>query len=256
MNLRGLFFILLFPFLPLIAQEPPSCNMKYYTENFPPHNFLENGQLKGITIDLLEIIWARMGCALTRKDIEMVPWARGYKTVLNTPNSMLFGMGRNQKREKLFKWIGPYYQKHKLVLIARKERKIALRNLLEAQKYSIGVVRADFGAQFLKNHSYIASQLDYSADRSTLIRKLHKGRVDLACIISSNAYKDFTKLGIDHSKYEEVLILDQSGSYFGVNIETSDEIIKQYQTILMELVKDGTVERLFQKYNSQLSPQK
>ena len=38
-----------------------SADLTYYTEQLPPYNYMENGTLEGISVDLLEAITEKMG---------------------------------------------------------------------------------------------------------------------------------------------------------------------------------------------------
>lgn len=125
-----------------LAQDPD--NILYMTENYPPYNFVENGQLKGISVDLMVLMLEKLGSKKTREDIRIFPWPRGYQGVLNRPNTSLFAMTRTEEREKLFNWVGPFYAE-KIVLIARKSRQIKISSIKDLVRYKIGVVSKDVG---------------------------------------------------------------------------------------------------------------
>ena len=38
-----------------------SANLTYYTEQLPPYNYMEDGTLQGISVDLLEAVTEKMG---------------------------------------------------------------------------------------------------------------------------------------------------------------------------------------------------
>ncbi len=79
----------------------------FMTEQYPPYNLEEDNKLQGIAVDTLALMLQRAGSKQTREDIEMLPWARGYKRVLSEPNTCLFSTTRTEERENLFKWVGP-----------------------------------------------------------------------------------------------------------------------------------------------------
>lgn len=64
-------------------QVSSAKDLSYITEQFPPYNFRDDGNLKGISIDLLEAVWQRMGVNLNRSVIQVLPWTEGYKRTLN-----------------------------------------------------------------------------------------------------------------------------------------------------------------------------
>ena len=57
--------------------------LKIYTENSPPSNYLENGRLKGLSVDIVREILHRINMP---DNIQVVPWARGYTLALTQPN--------------------------------------------------------------------------------------------------------------------------------------------------------------------------
>jgi len=94
-------------------------NFVIMTEQYPPYNFEQNGLLKGIATDIMVEMFKRDGSKKTIKDIQLLPWARGYKDVQDKPNTILFAMTRSAEREKMFKWVGPI-SPTKIVLHAKK----------------------------------------------------------------------------------------------------------------------------------------
>ena len=82
-------------------------NLTFYTEHLPPYNYEENGNVKGLSVDLLEAISLRMGHQIPRENVQIVPWETGYQSALTENNSVIFSTGRIPSRESLFRWAGP-----------------------------------------------------------------------------------------------------------------------------------------------------
>lgn len=81
--------------------------ISFYTEEYPPFNFSENGKDKGILVDFLLDVLKNSNATISREDIKIVPWAFGYRHTEKQKNVCLFGMARTANRENLFKWVGP-----------------------------------------------------------------------------------------------------------------------------------------------------
>ena len=88
-------------------QAVSAKDLTQITEQYPPYNYQEDSKLQGISVDLLEGIWAKMGVDLNRSVIELLPWTEGYQRTLNESNTVLFTTGRIPEREQRFKWAGP-----------------------------------------------------------------------------------------------------------------------------------------------------
>ena len=79
-------------------------DIEWMTEEYPPYNFGdEKGVNQGIAVEYLKAMFKG-----SDKDIQLLPWARGYKLVQTKGKyNCLFSMTRTEERESLFKWFGP-----------------------------------------------------------------------------------------------------------------------------------------------------
>ncbi len=77
--------------------------LSFITEAYPPYNFSDDNILRGIAVDLLVIASQQTPQPVQRSQIHLMPWARGYRTVLNTADTVLFSTTRTAERETLFK---------------------------------------------------------------------------------------------------------------------------------------------------------
>jgi polar amino acid transport system substrate-binding protein len=65
--------------IPCLAanQTTSAKDLTYIADpQLPPYNYVEDSKLQGITVDLLEKMWARMGADLNRGAIKFLPWTR------------------------------------------------------------------------------------------------------------------------------------------------------------------------------------
>ena len=123
-----------------IAEESnePLPQIVFYTENYPPGNYIDNGELTGLTVETLNKIW--LNNEMDKPIVNVYPWARAYHTVLVTEDTALFTIARTRAREKLFKWVGPLFES-KYVLVAKKNRNIKPKNLNELFSYRVACIR-------------------------------------------------------------------------------------------------------------------
>lgn len=109
---------------------PDLAALTYYTEQFPPYNYQENGTLKGVAVDLLGEITGKMGLRVTPDQVHLVPWTEGYQAALTLNNTVLFSTFRLPEREQSFKWAGPI-STDRYVLFARWDRGIAINSSVD-----------------------------------------------------------------------------------------------------------------------------
>jgi ABC-type amino acid transport substrate-binding protein len=220
-------------------------NFTLMTEQYPPYNFEQDGQLQGIFVEILGEILKRDGSKQTAKDIKLYPWARGYKEVQSNVNSLLFGMTRSEEREKMFKWVGPLAPT-KVVLLAKKSNKIVLKNKNELTNYLSGAIRDDIGHQLLTEAG--VKDIDLSSDMLSCIKKLDSDRIKLWAYEENVGFWELKNQGKNTADYESVYVLLSSDLYIAFNKSASDDIIKRVQTLFEEIKKDGTYQKIVDKY--------
>lgn len=117
-----------------------------YCEDDPPFQINKNGQLTGLTAEVVQEIQKRVG---NKDKIEVVPWARGYQALETQANTVLFSVSRTKERNDLFQWVGPVNE-ISYGLYAKSDTKIKLNNFEDAKKLkSIGVYINDIRDQYL-----------------------------------------------------------------------------------------------------------
>ena len=231
----------------LHADQVNSMDLVYLTEDYPPHNFVKNGRIVGVSVEILKLIWKELGLSNTVADIEVVPWARGMHRIMREPNIVLFGMGYSDDRAKQVNWVGPYYS-HTLGLIAKRNRNISLKNLEEAQHLIIGAVREDIGHHFLVENGFPKNKLELSNNQDSLFMKLKVDRFDMISYMTDSAYKGMAESGLNQDEYVTVLSLKVFQSGFGFSKQIPPMILADFQRALDALIERGEVQAILKKY--------
>ena len=210
-------------------------NLILMTEHFPPFNYAADGELKGISVDLLESILKMVGSTLTKKDIRLLPWARAYRDALEKKNTVLFMTNRNALREKRFKWVGPILTT-KFGLIAKKDREIRINSREDVFQYKIGVVSKDYGEMLLENLGMDPVNIEPVATGEINVHKLNRHRIDLWNYEVTVAAWIISQAGFNPSDFEVAFILKQDlGAYFAFHKDTDDAVITIFQGALDDL---------------------
>ena len=231
------FYILSIGFI--YAQE-----ISVVTEDWPPYNYKLNGKISGFGT---EIVQAMLENTHIKYSLALYPWARAYHKALNEKNVLIYTMARNDEREWLFKWIGPFASRHIDLYKLKRQTDIVVNSLEEAKKYKIGAVRDDATHLFLKNHGFDNIYIVVREDQN--IKMLFKDRIKL---IAGNelalAYK-LKQLDYQFDQLEKVwTLIDEGGYYIGISKGTPGNITIQLRNSFNQIKSDGTLERIRQKY--------
>jgi len=222
--------------------------IKWITENYPPFNYVDDeGELRGVTIDILMEIWEKVGLKKTKKDIEVLPWARGMLILKNDDTTCLFGMGINESRKKKFIFVGSIPNVNRGI-IAKKSKNYSFNSLSEINSgfgdSKIGVVRDDIGQIVFLEQGGNPRLLYQVVSGENLVLMLKLDRIEAIVYGDIPAYKLMKKVKIDYAAYEMFYVFSKGVSGYAFNKKTDPEIIRKLQQAYDELYRDGIVMRI------------
>lgn len=100
-----------------------------------PYNFTENQQFVGLTVDVIKDLLAPLS-----PKIEVMPWPRAFEIAKNTPNVLLFTMGKTKQRlAQGFMYIGPVSTRQ-LAFYTLKDELTGLASLDEIRQKKLVIV--------------------------------------------------------------------------------------------------------------------
>lgn len=215
------------------------------TEEWPPYNYIQDGQVRGFSTDIVRAIMAELG---EEHEIRLYPGPRATAVLNAEPYVMGFSYFRTAAREDKYKWIGPlvrdtiYFYKNKRD--SRRYKGLADVRVVDSIVVSYGgLVAAQLDALGFENHIGIVKNRDQ-------IRHVLRGRADLLA--------NFTRLGLSYylrSMGEAPDALVPTGVKvldFTLNIACSktipDAVIARWQAALDKVHATGTYDRIYAKY--------
>ncbi|MFK7826302.1 MAG: substrate-binding periplasmic protein [Oligoflexales bacterium] len=224
-------------------------SLRIMTEEWPPFQFKEQDKLTGAHIELMEIVLKNLNIGKSKKDIEMLPWARAYRAVQEDNNTVLFSMARHSSREDLFSWVGPLYGSQ-VALFSSTDKNIKINSMKELSKYKIAALRDDAGYKRLKSENVPDSNIKIIHKKEQAFDLLEKGRVDLWAIGEVAAIGLMKQYKKDRSKYKKVMEISNSvGNWIAFNKKTPKEIVTRFQKEVEKLKQDGTYLSILKKYD-------
>lgn len=219
------------------------ANMNIFTENMPPMNYRQNGQVTGYATDIVRQILRRTGQDIP---IEQVSWARGYEEALTEPNTALYSTVRSAQREDLFNWVGPIALR-KMVFFARKGARIKITSFSDAKKVnSIGTYKDDAKEQFLLKAGF--TNLETVINDEINPKKLASGRIDLWISTDIAGLLKAQRAGVDQTKLEAIFTIKENKLYIALSKQTPTSTVKSWQTALDAMHKDGSYQRILNQW--------
>ena len=213
------------------------------TEEYPPVTFMNNGKIGGFVTDMVREISVRQGIP---DSIRLTSWDEAYKVALSNPNVVLFSAERTQKREKLFQWVGPV-GKNSSIFFARKGSGIRINSLEEAKKVAAIATTANwFNEQDLKDKGF--TNLVSASKPAENVRKLIQGEVQLSVFTDITVADIVKNAGYSMEDLEPVFTVSNTYFYIAISLGTSPEMVKKWQSVLDEMKKDGTFEKMYRNY--------
>ena len=212
-------------------QTVSAMDLTYLTEQYPPYNFQEDGRLQGISVDLLEKMWERIGVNLNRSTVKLLPWTEGYEKTLKENNTVLFTAFRLPEREKLFKWVGPVASGRD-VLLAKNDKNFSITAPGDLKQYKIAAIKDDVATQRLLNYGVEKDDLIIETSSKPIIEMLENGTID------AWAYNELAGLwliqqsGANASDYKVAYVLAQGDGYYAFNKGTPDSLVQSFQQAL------------------------
>lgn len=224
-----------------MSAPTPSGQLTILTEDFPPLNYTENNVAMGPSVDIVKAIEAKLGI---NAEVQVFPWARGYKMATNNPNTAIFSTSRTKEREILFKWVGPIAVK-KYTLFAKAGSGIKITKLEDAKAYRIGVQREGSTELDLKAAGF--TNLDAVTQPSENLEKLRRDHINLWYADTGSVTVMCQQAGVDMKELEAVFVVREGQMYIAFNINTDDSIVKAWQDTYDALYEDGTIKKIFEK---------
>lgn len=243
----GVILFSLQPFAQTQSSITPSTDpskLNYYTENYPPSNYLMNEELVGMSVDTLKLMWKQM--EVSEQPIELVPWARGYRFTLDQKNKVLFTMARTKSRERLFKWVGPIYTARH-VLLARSDFDHDIHTIKDAYEFPIAAIRNDISEIALLEVGFPQKNIAPLTELNQSVLMLANGRLDLIIISQASINKLLEMNNLSMDKFKVVYTVNEVKNYYAFNKHTPDKLIQRFQTAFDQIAAQHA--KLLKKYN-------
>lgn len=205
--------------------------------DFPPFEYLQSGEVVGIEVDILKKIAEDLGVTLTIEQMD-------FETVVPGVQMGKFDLGAsgitiNEKRKKNVDFSQPYFLASQAIVVMPNSP-ITSKADLEGKKVSVqtGTTAEDY----CMNNGY--EVLAFTANNDALAA-LTGGKVD-AWVVDN-------EVGVSLAEENGLTVLKEpmtTEPYAFAFPKGSESLIEAFDQSLDNLLKDGTVEEIFEKYHA------
>jgi polar amino acid transport system substrate-binding protein len=235
-------FVLSISVIPSLAAEK---QLTIITEEWPPFNYTENGEVTGFSTEIVQHIMKELNVNYT---IKIFPTARIMDILKEGPNIIFFTMLRIPERETLFKWIGPLGE-DAIYFFKKKGNTLTIKTLEDAKKVkSISCRHIGLVYTILVNAGF--TNLDVTPNSSGIYMKVLLDRCDLGIGETTLGVKYWLKqqnISTDALEQTPVKVVE-SQFYIACSKDIPDNEIALWQKALDKMKSSGEYKRLYQKY--------
>ncbi|WP_416795449.1 substrate-binding periplasmic protein [Ciceribacter azotifigens] len=214
----------------------------FTTEEYPPYNFREGNEYRGLGYEQVVALMKEAGIDYT---IEMMPWARALALAESEPLYCVFTTAHIAERNKHFKWVEPLAIDRN-VMVARQGAGIKALTIAEAREYVVGTQRNDYTQQLLERNGF--PKVDLATDLELTLKKLLSGRIDMMPI--SERY--YLQLREEGHPIEKRFVLTEQQFSIACNLDFPEDLLLKMQAGLDKLIADGTQRKILTKYGMQI----
>lgn len=227
-----------------VVEQAQATEIHLVTENYPPFNFMRDGEIVGLGADQVREIMIRENIEFT---MEMLPWSRAFWLAENRKNHCVFTTAYTPARAETFAWISPLGGAE-LFLIKKAGSQIPSGLADIVGNFSVGTQRSDYAEYVLKTQGF--GSIDYFDDVETVIRQLVQERLHLAAI-SSMTFHTLVQQGVEIELVHG--FGDIIGNALACNPETDEALLQRMQNGLDSIITDGFQADILKKYTGAAS---
>jgi polar amino acid transport system substrate-binding protein len=222
--------------------------LQIVTEEFPPYNYTRDGKLTGLSTEVVQAVVELLDIPA---NIKAYPWARAYMIAQQEPNTLIFSIGRSAEREHLFQWAGTVAPVQTCLFALQERTDIQFDSLEEARRYYIITQLKGRTAQRLVKLGFVEGQNLFSTiSVNSAFLMLRSGRGDLLGYPELVLYHAIKKTGLTpESAVRQVYCFPEvSELYAAFSLQTSPEVVADFQNGLATIKANGTYQSILDKY--------
>jgi len=221
--------------------------------DYPPIEFVEEGEFKGAGIEVIREVMKRMGYKHSDYEIVEYPWSRIIEITQSGSDEidMVLDIYETTERSVYLDFSTIPYMYYPQVMITRKTTDIdSIETLEDLRPYTVGTVKHySYGPEIDNAIKDGLISIEEVFDSDQNLTKLVSGRVEIVIEGYYNAVEVIQNKGYEDDLKIVELPVDPLKSYVAFpKSKQLDEFRKKYDKTMTEMSKDGTIKEIFEKY--------
>jgi len=233
----------------IVFSSTNTTALELVTLQYPPYEFLEDGEVKGVAVEIVQEVFKRMSMPI---NIALYSWDRSLDMIKKGAADAIFTIFKNPERETFLDYSHEVLIPQVVSLFVTKDSNIVFDgDLNKLSMYTFGVVhKVSYGSIFddaVKNG--VIQSIETSETGEENMKKLLQGRCD---ILVSNRYGalDIVKRMNNMDQVKELTPAIQSvPSYIAFSKKRCLTSLRdEYDIILKNMKDDGTYNKIITTY--------
>jgi len=209
-----------------------------------PLNYLEDGQLKGISVETVQGIQNRLG--LKNPIVAIDNWDSIFNRLKIEENIAVITTALTAERKGLFKWVGPVSLLHTGFITLRSSN-LVITQIADARNLaSVGVIKSSVTEETLQALGF-TNLVEY-LNEEALVSGLYSGSVEVVFDMFNLIQIAAQEKGLDESQLNFQLVQNSTHTYIAFSDDLSDKVISNWQNALDEMKDDGSLQAIFDTY--------
>ncbi|WP_159670342.1 ABC transporter substrate-binding protein [Andreprevotia sp. IGB-42] len=233
----------------LWASACPGADLRAYSEEFAPFNFTEQGQFRGLAVEVLQQVSKAAGLQV---DTAVLPWPRAVLRNGEDADSLLFTTVRTPQREKQYRWVGPIDDCAVVVMKRKDNTRVQITSRADIGQYSIGLPTHGADLDIFQAQHLSLDKAILVPGSGSLIRMFYAGRFDLLSGIQLSYAYQARQYGLPPSRLQVAYVLDPGqGCYFAFNPKVNPQLLQRFEAAFHALARSGQLQVLRDRYLQQ-----